>query len=174
MSDADRCEGGRGGRTRGTVSLERLDVRALALLGVGWAALGVIAAVIFALVVAPLLPDLFLIELTGRGTASSLEVATDVFVIVQLVCAALTMIASIVALVVGARHGRLSVPISALVSIATPLAIAVVLVNGIIPAGGDVDRAGLAFLAMLGGAILGAGSFFVVVRVSGRTDETAT
>ena len=174
MSDADRQEGGRGGRTRGTVSLDRLDVRALALLGIGWAGLGLIAAMIFALVVAPRLPDFFLIELTGRGTASSLEVATDVFVIVQLVCAALTMIASIVALVVGARHGRLSVPMSALVSIATPLVIAVVLVNGIIPAGGDVDRAGLAFLAMLGGAILGAGSFFVVVRVSGRADETAT
>ena len=166
--------GRRSGRTRGTVALEDLDARAIAVLGIGWAVIGLIAAVVFGLVAAPVVGGTFLVELSGRGSDASLALNTRAFVLVQLIAAAVALIASVLAAVVARRAAPFSVCIGALVSILTPLLMGVVIVNAVVPSYGDLDRAGLASLGMLGGTILGAVSFSLVVVSTRRRDTQAT
>ncbi|MDN4641456.1 hypothetical protein QCD70_14470 [Agreia sp. PsM10] len=166
--------GRRSGRTRATVPLDQLDTRAIALLGVGWPVIALIGAVVFGLVVAPAIGGTFVIDLWGRGRATSLETDTDAFAVVQFVCAGVALIASVVAAVVARRAARFSVCIGVLVSILTPLLQGIVIVNAVVPSYSDLDRAGLASLGMLGGTILGAVSFLLVVVITRRRDTQAT
>ncbi|KQP56075.1 hypothetical protein [Agreia sp. Leaf283] len=155
------------------MALEDLDARAIAVLAVGWAVVGLIGAIVFAFVMAPAIGGTFVVDLWGRGRAASLETDTDVFAVVQLACAVVALIASVLAAVVARRAAPFSVCIGALVSILTPLLMGVVIVNAVVPSYSDLDRAGLASLGMLGGTILGAVSFSLVVVCTRRRDTQA-
>ena len=170
----DGRTGRRSDRTRGTVPLDQLDTRAIAVLAVGWAVIGLIGAVVFALGLAPVIGGTFVVDLWGRGRAASLETDTDVFAVVQLVWAAVALIVSVLAAVVARRAAPFSVCVGVLVSILTPLLMGVVIVNAVVPSDSDLDRAGLASLGMLGGTILGAVTFLLVVVTTRRRDSQAT
>jgi hypothetical protein len=140
----------------------QVDVRALAILGVVWAAFGLFAAVLFTTLAAPVIGDDVIIELTGKGGYSSLELATNALSVIQVVGAAGAVVACAIIAVVAKRATAASVGVPALVSILTPLLIALVSVNVLSPVGTD-GRALSALVGMVIGAAVGGGSFAIAV-----------
>jgi hypothetical protein len=70
-SSMDSGYGAGPGRFGGKLASEELYVRAMAVLGVTWAAFGLIAAVLFMALVAPTIGATLVVELTGKNGASS-------------------------------------------------------------------------------------------------------
>jgi hypothetical protein len=138
----------------------QIDVRALAILGVVWAAFGLIAAVLFATLAAPVVGDVFVIELTGKGGYSSLELATNALSVIQVVGAVGAVVACAIIAVVAKRATAASVGVPALVSILTPLLVALISVNVLSPVGND-GRALSALVGMVLGSAVGGGSFAI-------------
>jgi hypothetical protein len=150
---------------------QEIDARAIAVLGIVWASFGLIAAVLFLVMVAPTIGATFVVELTGKGGASSLELDTNALGVVLLVGAALAVAACVIVARVARRASAASVGISALVSVLTPLLVAIVFVNVLSPVGTE-GRAVSAWVGMVLGAAVGGASVVLVAVLTRREAPT--
>jgi hypothetical protein len=166
-SSANSGYGAGRGRLDGKPGPEELDVRAMAVLGVAWASFGLIAAVLFRAMVAPTIGSGFVVELTGKGGASSLDLDTNALAVVLLVGAGLAVVVCGILAVVARRATAVSVGVGALISVLTPLLVALVSVNVLSPVGAD-GRAVSAWVGMVIGAAVGGASVVLVAFLTRR------
>jgi hypothetical protein len=159
------------GRLDGRLEPEEMDIRAMAVLGVAWASFGLIAAVLFMTLVAPTIGATFVVESTGRSGTASLELDPDALAVVLLVGAALAVAACVIVAVRARRATAVSVGVGALISILTPLLVALVFVNVLSPVGTD-GRAESASVGMVIGAAVGGASVVLVAFLTRREAPT--
>lgn len=159
------------GRFDGRLGPDELDVRSMAVLGTAWALFGLIAAVLFMVLVAPTIGSTFVVESTGKSGTTSLELDPNALAAVLLVGAALAVAACVVLALVARRATAVSVGVGALISILTPLLVALVFVNVLSPVGTD-GRAVSASVAMVIGAAVGGASVVLIAFLTRRSSPT--
>lgn len=134
----------------------------MAWLGIAWALLGLVEAIIFAELLAPHFGDTFTFESWGKRRPVALHFDTISFSVVGLVSSSLATAAAVIGLLVRRRTPYTSMFISVLAAFVVPILSALALVNGVMPVRDGNVRADTAAMAGTLSLIVAAGTVVAV------------